>query len=311
MLVCISPWVQVVLTDQGHVLGLTRDNLAMNFPAAIRRPEIPTSKPCSTTTLKEDAAGTAAAAHAAKHIPSTRSPAFRVSAASQRTSAGAITGSATRSSRLSATEAFAAAFSTAALAGGCQELQQAELHRQQQEDETTAAAAGAGADASHMVSQVFAQGPLVVQYNWGEPLEQLHSRTAAEAAQRLDLRAALDADSSRQQEQSVSQGSGTNQPDHAAVSQAMSSRGIDIILGADLLYDPQGHAPLLSTLQQLAAASPHAVVYLAWRCRGLGEEAFEWAAAAAGWVVQAVPTQLLHPEFQDGSYTVVCMVWMP
>ena len=67
----------------------------------------------------------------------------------------------------------------------------------------------------------------------------------------------------------------------------------------------------LQTLQQLAAASPHAQVFLCWRCRVLGEEAVLDAAAAAGWVIEQVPAGLLHPEFQNGYYKLVRMVWLP
>jgi hypothetical protein len=45
---------------------------------------------------------------------------------------------------------------------------------------------------------------------------------------------------------------------------------------------------------------------LGYRCRGLGEEAFHAAAAAAGWAVEEVPCHLLHPEYQQpGNYQVL------
>jgi hypothetical protein len=51
-------------------------------------------------------------------------------------------------------------------------------------------------------------------------------------------------------------------------------------------------------------------VHLCFRDRGLGEEAFLSAAAAAGWAAQEVPSALLHPEFQGGEYRalVLCML---
>jgi hypothetical protein len=51
-------------------------------------------------------------------------------------------------------------------------------------------------------------------------------------------------------------------------------------------------------------------VHLCYRRRGLGEEGFLSAAAAAGWAVQEVPAALLHPEFQGGEYCalVLCML---
>ncbi|WIA13223.1 hypothetical protein OEZ85_006815 [Tetradesmus obliquus] len=72
---------------------------------------------------------------------------------------------------------------------------------------------------------------------------------------------------------------------------------------SDLLYDPTCHQALLSSLQQLCA--PHTQVFLCYRCRGLGEEAFHAAVAAAGWAVEEVPCQLLHPEYQAGEYCVL------
>lgn len=68
------------------------------------------------------------------------------------------------------------------------------------------------------------------------------------------------------------------------------------------------HAALRQSLEQLAALSPHLQVFLCWRARGLGEEAFLQAAAEAGWVIEELPASLLHPEFQTGFYKLVCMV---
>jgi predicted nicotinamide N-methyase len=94
-------------------------------------------------------------------------------------------------------------------------------------------------------------------------------------------------------------------------SRHIAAQGFDVVIGADLLYDPAHHTALLHSLQQLATASPHVQVYLCWRQRQLGEEAFLTAAAAAGWVIEAVPVCLLHPEFQDGCYQLVRMVHLP
>ncbi len=46
------------------------------------------------------------------------------------------------------------------------------------------------------------------------------------------------------------------------------------------------------------------------RGRGLGEERFEAAAAAAGWAVESVPLQQLHVEYQDGAYRILRLVKM-
>jgi hypothetical protein len=61
-----------------------------------------------------------------------------------------------------------------------------------------------------------------------------------------------------------------------------------------------------------AGAAAVLQVFLCYRCRGLGEKAFQAAAAAAGngsgWAVEAVPFQLLHPEYQAGDYRVLRMM---
>lgn len=83
-------------------------------------------------------------------------------------------------------------------------------------------------------------------------------------------------------------------------------RGYDLVVAADVLYEPAGHAPLLATLS--AVAAPHALVLLAHRLRGRGEEAFGAAAAAAGWAVDALPVSALHEEFRGGEYHVLRLV---
>jgi hypothetical protein len=220
---------QVVLTDQAHILALTRENLALNFSSSRRQPAAPADQQHEAGPIAEPA--------------SPRPP--------------------------SVVAAFAAAFSSTSSGGD-------------------AAAAHSPPDAS-AAGQVFAAGPLVVAYEWGEPLSLLHSRIAAAAAERCCQSAAA----------------------AAPALQELASSGFDVIVGADLLYDASGHALLLASLQELSTCSPHARVLLAWRCRGLGEEAFEAAAEAASWVVEAVPAGLLHPEFQEGSYRAVCMVRLP
>ncbi|KAI8463651.1 MAG: hypothetical protein J3K34DRAFT_475003 [Monoraphidium minutum] len=128
-----------------------------------------------------------------------------------------------------------------------------------------------------------AAAPLVADYEWGKPAAELAGRVAAAAAEA--------ACGGPQQQQG---GAG---PDHEIT--------YDLIVGADVLYEPRAHAALLASLTALSA--PHTQVYLCYRRRGLGEEAFEAAAAAAGWAAQAAPPELLHPEFQGGEYALLAL----
>ena len=141
-----------------------------------------------------------------------------------------------------------------------------------------AAAAGAGAP------------PLVVPYAWGEPAAALAARVAAAAGAGCGARAAAWADSGGGGDTSGGGGGGFQ---------------ADVIIGADLLYDPAGHAPLLASLAALAA--PHTQVRLAFRDRRLGEGGFAGAAAGAGWAVVEAPPHLLHEEFQGGDYRALAL----
>jgi hypothetical protein len=174
-----------------------------------------------------------------------------------------------------------------------------------------------------LAARVFNAGPLVVQYSWGEPLQALQDRVAAGAAARL---AGATAQHQQQQQASttaasVQQGDAGGNEDgiHLTAAngdstqrlQQLASEAFDVVVGADVLYDPRVHALLLSSLQQLAAASRHLQVFLSWRRRGLGEDGFLQEAAAAGWVVEEVPTGMLHPEFQSGDYRLARLVPLP
>ncbi|KAF8067428.1 hypothetical protein HT031_002476 [Scenedesmus sp. PABB004] len=122
----------------------------------------------------------------------------------------------------------------------------------------------AAASAPEPAWAVFGAGPMVVEYNWGEPAAALRGRVAAAAAARLGGRAPLPAAA-------------------AAMPQQRRRR-----------RRQTRHAALLDSLRELCA--PHTQVWLAYRARGLGEEAFEAAAADAGWVVEAAPRESLHTD---------------
>ncbi|KAF6250360.1 hypothetical protein COO60DRAFT_1647296 [Scenedesmus sp. NREL 46B-D3] len=155
--------------------------------------------------------------------------------------------------------------------------------------------------------QVFAAGPLVVEHSWGEPAERLQQRVAAAAAARLPGAASCTAMRQLQQEQEPQQQrQQEDAQEQGSLRLAGPSRAFDFVVGADLLYDPAYHQALLTSLQQLCA--PHTQVFLCYRCRGLGEQAFQAAATGAGWAVEAVPCHLLHPEYQGGDYHLLRLV---
>jgi len=127
---------------------------------------------------------------------------------------------------------------------------------------------------------VFGPGPLVVEYTWGEPIQQLHQRTDAVAVRRLadmDLAPWSHGDQKQrddhhhhhqqqQQQQQQQQPPTTSEqqpvhvaPDastvakqkHATQSHQLReqfSSGYDVVVGADLVYDPTSHAALLDAL---------------------------------------------------------------
>jgi hypothetical protein len=133
-----------------------------------------------------------------------------------------------------------------------------------------------------------AGAPLVVDYAWGEPAAALRQRIAAATAAAAAPPLA--------QADSIA-------PGPAAAADGFSE--FDLIIGADVLYAPDAHAPLLRSLRELAA--PHTQVLISFRQRELGEAGFAGLAAAAGWAVQEVPLELLHPEFQGGEYRVLVL----
>lgn len=82
---------------------------------------------------------------------------------------------------------------------------------------------------------VFVRGPLVVQYNWGETLQQLQHRTTEAATARLAAAVEGSIQSAR------------------LLSQVVGS-AYDVVVGADLLYDPECHQLLLESLNVVCAA---------------------------------------------------------
>lgn len=252
---------QVVLTDLPHILHLTRENLALNFPltsaaAASTGNSSSTSSRSGTfgsrsnaaqqiSQAQQSAAGLAELEGAAKSScvsPQTRN--LHQQQQEQQQSPAAA---------LSASAAFAAAFCGPAAAEAAAEPQPAVQQQHQQLD-----------------WPVFAAGPLVVEHSWGEPAEQLQQRVAAAAAARLQATASQCVERQLQQEQQGLHQQQQQQQQEGAQEQgsvllAGPSKAYDFVVGADLLYDPTCHQALLSSLQQLCA--PHTQVIQAYVCQ--------------------------------------------
>lgn len=331
---------QVVLTDQEHILPLTRENLAINFPATTM----------NSSSRPEHAGAGGCFGQLARQNQAAAAEQLRPDAAGGTVLARCEGGAVQQQQPMSAAAAFSAAFGSQQTPTSGDVPIQASSQQQPCTDSTN----------MYLSSRVFGPGPLVVEHNWGEPLQQLQDRMAAAAAARLGscgTKGSVGANSNgqatqQQQHEEVSQqldstarknmatAAATAEQQQAAVpgpivpgdqlgpgsscsrhtsapkctqhnSQQLACQAFDVIVGADLLYDMTHHAALLQSLQQLAAASPHLQVFLCWRDRSLGEGAFLDAAAAAGWVIQEVPVTMLHPEFQTGYYKLVCMVRLP
>jgi hypothetical protein len=238
---------QVVLTDLPHILPLTQENLELNFPL--------TSPAAASTGNSIEPSNTAGTFGRRSHAVGRCSQAEQGSASTTKLEGAAMLGSADhghqlggrqqhQSAALSASAAFAAAICSSSPGQPAAELQQ-----QQQ-------------CASESGWQVFTAGPLVVEYSWGQPAEQLQQRVAAAAAARLNTAASHAAVQQSQQEQEDHHQQQQQLDDgykHSSLPLAFHhSRAYDYVVGADLLYDPTYHQALLTSLQQLCA--PHAQV---------------------------------------------------
>jgi len=104
-----------------------------------------------------------------------------------------------------------------------------------------------------------AGAPFVVEYAWGEQKGLLKQRIAAAAA--IGAVSCQPAEPQQQQQQQLR--SGMHSPAGASSSSSYLQTSpdqieFDLIVGADLLYEPATHLPLLQSLRELA--SPHTQV---------------------------------------------------
>jgi hypothetical protein len=145
--------------------------------------------------------------------------------------------------------------------------------------------------------------PTVTPYMWGTPI--------------ADIQAAI------QQQQQQEEGQPAGDPQ-----QQQQQQPWDVIVAADVLYEPQYYDKLLSSLLQLcpvpslpsadpadqpdsnssSSSSASPPIYMCYRFRKYDERGFEARAEAAGFDVTAVPVEELHADYQCGGYRIIRLV---
>jgi hypothetical protein len=148
--------------------------------------------------------------------------------------------------------------------------------------------------------------PTVTPYMWGTPVADIHAAIQQQQQQQVQEEEGLQAGDPQQQQQ-------------------QQQRPWDVIVAADVLYEPQYYDKLLSSLLQLCPAPTAAVdtaeqpagngsscssvesppMYMCYRFRKYDERGFEARAEAAGFAVSAVPTEELHADYQCGGYRII------
>jgi hypothetical protein len=149
--------------------------------------------------------------------------------------------------------------------------------------------------------------PTVTPYMWGTPVSDIQAAT-------------------QQQQQQMQQAQQEERPSAGGLEQQQ-QRPWDVIVAADVLYEPQYYDKLLSSLLQLCPSSTAAAdsaeqqssngssssgesppIYMCYRFRKYDERGFEARAEAAGFAVSAVPTEELHADYQCGGYRIIRLV---
>jgi hypothetical protein len=150
--------------------------------------------------------------------------------------------------------------------------------------------------------------PTVTPYMWGTPVADIQAATQQQQQHAQDEEGLQAADPQQQQQQQ-------QQP-------------WDVIVAADVLYEPQYYDKLLSSLLQLCPAPTAAAdsaeqtapngssssstesppIYMCYRFRKYDERGFEARAEAAGFAVSAIATEELHVDYQCGGYRIIRLV---
>jgi hypothetical protein len=150
--------------------------------------------------------------------------------------------------------------------------------------------------------------PTVTPYMWGTHVADIQAATQQQQqhAQEEEEEEGLQAGDAQQQQQQ--------------------QRPWDVIVAADVLYEPQYYDKLLSSLLQLCPAPTPAAdaaeqtasnssssssstesppIYMCYRFRKYDERGFEARAEAAGFAVSAIATEELHADYQCGGYRII------
>lgn len=92
--------------------------------------------------------------------------------------------------------------------------------------------------------------------------------------------------------------------DTASVLAPLPGQECDVLIGADVTYEEDVIPLLLKSIRALC--SPHTVLYLAYKKRGLGEGRVGALLEEQGFHVSTVAAEFLHPEYQEaGVYTIL------
>lgn len=236
-------FLQVILTDQAHILPLATVNLHLNFPATDTNSRHQQDRATGTFGKRAHTAedATTATATTAAHVcgqpfNSTADTAggpqgFSATHQSDARQQQDHEQSDTANTPLTVAEAVLATFCPKA----SHEDDQMQQYRQEQQQRALL---------QQFSWKVFGPGPLVVHYQWGETQQQLQQRSTTAAAARLFEAAAPD--------KTAVAAEGHVQP-AGLLPQVMGS-AYDVVVGADLLYDPGCHHLLLDSLQEVCSA---------------------------------------------------------
>lgn len=170
--------------------------------------------------------------------------------------------------------------------------------------------------------------PVCAPFMWGTPV------AAIPQAGQQDARQQQQQEQEQPQSQELAQEqAGVLQPPHQHQQQQQwqQQQPWDVIVAADVLYEPQHYKELLDSLQQLcpspspqpkpssggeppddqqqqqqaAAGRPPPPVYICYRLRRYAEHSFEAQASACGFSVTEVPVDQLHKDYQCGGYRLI------
>ena len=178
-----------------------------------------------------------------------------------------------------------------------------------------------------------------VPYMWGSPVADIPMAPAQQQQQHGVQQQEGEQQQKDEQQQAELQGEQPQTKSCACLQQQQGQQqqqqgqGWDVLVAADVLYEPQYYDILINSLLQLCpspskqqqqqqqgaqeqqeqqqqwveppAARPPPPVYICYCVRRYAESSFETKAAAAGFSVCAVPVDELHKDYQCGGYRLI------